>query len=119
MAIYVCTSSREVAGTTLFATGTQFCHAPLPDNLPPSTNARWPFSKKVTDALVEALRENRTLTRLEAGYSGLGEEACLRLSEVLLGSGSGIRFVAGSTFPTGSVITAVPKSRQIKPQPKS
>lgn len=53
-----------------------------------------PLSKKVADALVEALKENRTLSRLEVGYSGLGEEACLRLSEVLLGA-SGIRFVAG------------------------
>ena len=51
---------------------------------------------------MEALRENRTLTRLEVGYSGLGEEACLRLSEVLLSSGSGIRFVPGRTFPARS-----------------
>ncbi|CAM9141685.1 unnamed protein product [Scytosiphon promiscuus] len=48
---------------------------------------------KVADALVEALKENRTLTRLELGYGGLGEEACLRLSEVLLGKNCGIRFV--------------------------
>lgn len=49
---------------------------------------------------MEALKENRTLTRLEVGYSGLGEEACLRLSEVLLGNSSGIRFVAGRAFST-------------------
>lgn len=42
---------------------------------------------------MEALKENQTLTRLELGYAGLGEEACLRLSEVLLGSNYGIRFV--------------------------
>ena len=48
-------------------------------------------SKKAADALVEALTENSTLTRLELGYSGLGEEACLRLSEVLLRGKSGAR----------------------------
>ncbi|CAM9500108.1 unnamed protein product, partial [Ectocarpus sp. 12 AP-2014] len=49
--------------------------------------------EKVADALVEALKENQTLTRLELGYAGLREEACLRLSEVLLGSNYGIRHV--------------------------
>ncbi|CAN0449253.1 unnamed protein product, partial [Ectocarpus sp. 12 AP-2014] len=49
--------------------------------------------EQVADALVEALKENQTLTRLELGYAGLREEACLRLSEVLLGSNYGIRRV--------------------------
>ncbi|CAM9273249.1 unnamed protein product, partial [Hapterophycus canaliculatus] len=55
---------------------------------------------KVVDALVEALKENRTLTRLELGYGGLGEEACVRLSEVLLGQTGGIRHlgVAGTAI---------------------
>ncbi|CAM9756483.1 unnamed protein product, partial [Ectocarpus fasciculatus] len=48
---------------------------------------------QVADALVEALKENQTLTRLDLGYAGLGEEACLRLSEVLLGSNYGLRHV--------------------------
>lgn len=64
-----------------------------------------PSRQKVADALVEALKENRTLTRLEVGYSGLGEEACLRLSEVLLGTASGIRFVLGRISPMGATVS--------------
>lgn len=51
---------------------------------------RFESDEKVADVLVEALKTNCTLTRLELGFGGVGEEACLRLCEVLLQS-SGIR----------------------------
>lgn len=57
---------------------------PLPASCGLCVTRHYASDVSVADALVESLKENSTLTKLDLSYGSFGEEACLRLSEVLL-----------------------------------